>query len=209
MFADDTYKGIDYWTKLAGGGAGFRTMEDDSGNDIIVTNYWTFQGAGGYTPFYDSVFHRYTKSDNDQIDIGNGYKIWIWKGDYLNLGAGGEVGIYNMNGGNGDIVSTTMREDLGIKMTMKIIDKTTGNDVVNRSTPSEEWWMTGWNPYVQGLGNKDLDMTGTLDFSNSKDPNMYYSLKETYRSISENKKRSVKSIWTFDDDTQTATFRWY
>ena len=40
-------------------------MEDDLGNDIIVTNYWTFQGAGGYTPFYDSIFHRYTQNNGD------------------------------------------------------------------------------------------------------------------------------------------------
>ena len=63
---------------------------------------------------------------------------------------------------------------------MKIIDKTTGNDVVNRGE-SEEWWMTGWNPYVQGLSDEDLTLTGTIDFSKSnKTRNMYESLKQTY-----------------------------
>ena len=28
------------------------------------------------------------------------YKIWIWKGDYLNFGAGDKIGIYNINGGH-------------------------------------------------------------------------------------------------------------
>ena len=176
MFADDTYKGINTWSKILGENL-FKTFEDDSGNDIIVTNKITLQGEFGYTKWYDKVFHRYTKSENDQIDIGNGYKIWIWKGDYLNFGAGGEIGIYNMNGGNGDIVSTTMREDLGIKMTLQIIDKTTGNDVVNRSTPSKEWWITGWNPYVQGLSNKNLQLTGTIDFGkDERTKAMYKSL---------------------------------
>ena len=148
-----------------------------------MTNKITLQGEFGYTKWYDKVFHRYTKSDNDQIDIGNGYKIWIWKGDYLNLGAGGEIGIYNEYIKNDyGVVGTTMSEQFGIKMIMKIIDKTTGNDVVNRGK-STEWWMTGWNPYVQGLSDKNLMLTGTIDFSrNNKTKKMYNRLKETFES---------------------------
>ncbi len=37
--------------------------------------------------------------------------------------------------------------------------------------------MTGWNPYVQGLSDEDLMLTGTIDFSrNAKTRDMYYSL---------------------------------
>ena len=64
-------------------------------------------------------------------------------------------------------------------MTMKIIDKTTGNDVVNRGK-STEWWMTGWNPAVQGLSYDNLELTGIIDFSNdAKTQEMYYSLFNT------------------------------
>ncbi|MBP3200336.1 MAG: hypothetical protein J6M39_01605 [Lachnospiraceae bacterium] len=204
LFADETYSIIDYWTKLTGGIAGFKTIEDSSRNKIVTTNYWTFQGAGGYTPYYDDIFHRFTESDDDQIDIGNGYKIWIWKGDYLNLGAGGEIGIYNEYIENDyGVVGTTMSEQLGISMTMKITDKK-GKTIVNMNhkkswldnltgyDPNENWWLTGWNPSVQGLTDKDLKLTGTIDFSkNDKTREMYNNILSI--SDEDRKKQGVKS----------------
>ena len=201
MFAEDTYRILDYWTNLAGGFAGFKTIKDSIGNKIVTTNYWTFQGAGGYTTFYDSVFHKFTESDHDRIKIGNEYTIWIWKGDYLNLGAGGEIGIYN---GVDDIVGTTMSDKLGVNISMQIttndgkmiVDLNNSEKYISTrnwnhtSMPSEitkkeyHWWLTGWNPSEQGYTDDDLTLTGILDFSNNeKTRQMYDTLINTKQDI--------------------------
>ncbi|MBP3200156.1 MAG: DUF4474 domain-containing protein, partial [Lachnospiraceae bacterium] len=217
-FAKETLDTIDTWTNEFGSLAGFKTITDNNNNKIISTNYWTWQGWGGYTTFYDELFHDFTPTDHDRIQIGNEYTIWLWKGDYLNLGAGGEIGIYN---GTGNVVSTTMSDELNIGMTMNITDSS-GNSIVNigkdknlwdvitGNNPNENWWLTGWNPNKQGLTNEDLIMTGTLDFSQSKDKDLYNNLKNAYYSSLNDfdPTKKTKSKWEFDDKKKTAKFSW-
>ena len=226
-YGEATLNVLDAATFIAGGFAGFKTITDANKNRIVTTNYWTWQGGGGFADVYDDVFHAFTKTDHDKIHIGNEYTIWLWKGDYWNLGAGGEIGIYN---GVGNSVSTTMSDRLGINISMEIIDDNdisivniqNGNEYIssrdwgNTANPSEitkkvdSWWLTGWNPNKQGLTNKDLNMTGTLDFSQSKDPTLYDKLKDTYEK-SDNNSRSnsiTKSVWEFDDKKKIAKFSW-
>lgn len=116
------------------------------------------------------------------------------------MGAGGEIGIYK---GTGDVVSTTMTEHLGITMSMNITDKY-GNEIIDYAPIGEQHWLPGWDPKVQGLTNKDLTMTGTLDFSNSTRPDLYDELKNTYY----NPSVIVKSNWDFDDVNKIATLTW-
>ena len=112
-----------------------------------------------------------------------------------------------------------MSDELNIGMTMNITDSS-GNSIVNigkdknlwdvitGNNPNENWWLTGWNPNKQGLTNKDLNMTGTLDFSQSKDPTLYDKLKDAYKEEKRNSQSELKSDWIFDDKKKTATFRW-
>ena len=114
-----------------------------------------------------------------------------------------------------------MSNELNIDMTMNITDSS-GNSIVNigkdknlwdvitGNNPNENWWLTGWNPNKQGLTNKDLNMTGTLDFSQSKDPTLYDKLKDTYESWDDdpNSQQIIKSEWEFDDRTGIAKFKW-
>ena len=51
-------------------------------------------------------------------------------------------------------------------------------------------------------------MTGTLDFSQSKDPTLYDKLKDAYKEEKRNSQSELKSDWIFDDKKKTATFRW-
>ena len=96
-----------------------------------------------------------------------------------------------------------MSEQLGISMTMKITDKK-GKTIVNMNhekswldnltgyDPNENWWLTGWNPSVQGLTDKDLKLTGTIDFSkNDKTREMYNNILSI--SDEDRKKQGVKS----------------
>ena len=82
--------------------------------------------------------------------------------------------------------------------------------MITGNNPNENWWLTGWNPKAQGLTNKDLVMTGTLDFSNATDSTLYNKLKATYEVGLDNPLLSedMKSTWQFDDKKKKATFRW-
>lgn len=65
---------------------------------------WSLQSFeySGYNDFYDTVFHYATSMNKAKFqfsdDDGNDYNLWAWKGDYLNLGAGAEMGIYKRMG---------------------------------------------------------------------------------------------------------------
>ena len=193
----------------------FKTVLDKNGNLIITTNYDNPQGLAGYVKTYDSIFHKFTSSDHDKIKIGKDYTIWTWKGDYLNLGAGGEIGIYK---GTGDLVKTTMSDHLGVSMSMEVLAEYKNSkdwsytlnpseaktiqvekSLVNYSPKGESWWLTGWNPLEQGYKYNDLTLKGTLDFSaNDETRRMYNDLKASYNE----QKRSggIKGNMSFSDN---------
>lgn len=80
-------------------GAFFLNMSKDSNNDFHA-DFDCWQQYFGYTDLYDTIFDGATKMRKGKFpfDItGDGiydHIIWAWKGDYLNLGAGAELGIY-------------------------------------------------------------------------------------------------------------------
>lgn len=200
------YNLIDWQTGKLDKYSSFKTTFDENGNKIVTTNYDVFHNFGGYTSTYDTIFKSFTASDYDKINIGNEYMIWTWKGDYLNLGAGGEIGIYK---GTGDVVSTTTTEHLGITMSMTITDKY-GNGTIDYAPSGEQHWLPGWDPKVQGKTNKDLTMTGVLDFSKSTKSDLYDELKNTYNNTKTNfyANERTKSDWYFDDKKKVTTFKW-
>lgn len=69
----------------------------------------------GYCDLYDEVFNFATTMDKEKFEFTSGgkrYIFWTWKGNYLNLGAGAEMGFYEYK-------CTLPRE----KLTEKLIDK--------------------------------------------------------------------------------------
>ncbi len=57
----------------------------------------TWQKNYGYTKLYDDVFGVGSNMDDMQSDVsvdGKTYVLWLWKGDYWNLGTGAEIGLY-------------------------------------------------------------------------------------------------------------------
>ena len=64
---------------------------------LYHTRQDSWQKDYGYLDIFDTVFHVATHMDKDKFDFnfeGEKLRIWIWKGDYLNLGAGAELAIY-------------------------------------------------------------------------------------------------------------------
>lgn len=71
-------------------------MQKDS-KGIYHAKFDCWKQYFGYNDFYDFMFDLGTSMKNAKFDFtynGTNYIIWAWKGDYINLGAGAELGIY-------------------------------------------------------------------------------------------------------------------
>ena len=96
-------------------GAFFLDMtESDDGIYHAAFDCW--QQNFGYNVLYDVAFDIGTSMKTARFSFtynGVGYTIWVWKGDYINLGAGAEMGIYL-----GDQGHRTVDTNLAMKMAL-------------------------------------------------------------------------------------------
>ena len=92
---------------------------------------------------------------------GTNYILWGWKGNYLNLGAGAELGIYY--GGPNHWYAD---KNLKMKMFMKLMDKKTGKIIISHN--AKTWWITGFNHYKEfkDLTDKQLSARFVVLFDN-------------------------------------------
>lgn len=167
------------------------------------TTQW--QSIGGYNDFYDWVFDTATSMNKLKLDFtlssnNQDYVVWIWKGNYLNLGAGSEVGFYMQNG-----TLEYLEEEFELEhwmvsdelpMTLSLY-KVAGNGLIYDTyyhwLPDEnQWWITGFVPdvYDQWLSSKfgldwgdtvtadELLQIASVDFS--ENPQMLIDLKEEF-----------------------------
>ena len=120
------------------------------------------QQYGGYNDFYDYIFDLNTGMKNQKFSFiytSKKYILWIWKGDYLNLGAGAELGIY-YGGGPHWLV------DKSLSMPMSLTLKYKGRTIISYS--ANAWWITGFNPFVQDASVSKLTAIFTINFSGNR-----------------------------------------
>ncbi|SFD30010.1 von Willebrand factor type A domain-containing protein, partial [Ruminococcus albus] len=159
----------------------------------------TWQILGGYNQFYDDVF-KWGTNDNMYAnnlyfsDNGIKYVLWYWRGDYLNLGAGSEIGLYYRNDSNPvqNAISTGVEKIIGdehwfstdfkIPMTLSLYwapflpsaDKM--YPLYNWAPENPQWWITGFDPNwknkvdcINGMDwplmKENLIMIGSVDLS--------------------------------------------
>ena len=180
-------------------GAFFLMMEkDDSG--VYHARFDCWQQYFGYNDFYDLCFNLGTSMHREKFDFTVGddsYTIWMWKGDYINLGAGAEVGIYKSFSIGG--IETEHRQvdtSLALRMLLTLNDKD-GNLIFSYSPEDPQWWITGFNPKFMNMDASNLIATITIDFSSSETGKTLY---EGFYS-----KYSTDKRWSFGDG-YTATF---
>ena len=117
---------------------------------------------------------------------GMEYIIWVWKGDYINLGAGAELGIY-FGGGPHWFASKYL------SMPMSVSLEHHGTNIISHS--SDTWWITGFNSNYLNILPYCLTATFSLDFSGN--PGMYNSFYGAYNG---------SPGWSFNHNTHTAAF---
>lgn len=158
----------------------------------------------GYNDLYDFGFDAGTDMQRKKFEFtssdGEDYMIWMWKGDYINLGAGAETGIYNDPKLFGLHWEAAVEEAMPMSLTVsyegeKIVDYRPGKN-------EPKWWVTGFDPMVQGVCASDLQVTGTIDFSGEDKENMWTGFKNTYDT------QEYSDMFTFDDVNKTVTYNW-
>ncbi|WP_133051129.1 RHS repeat-associated core domain-containing protein [Ruminiclostridium hungatei] len=148
----------------------------------------------GYNALYDVAFNCATNMDYKIFNFSvneEKYRFWFWKGDYLNLGAGAEVGIY-YGGGPHWLID----KNLALPMSLALYDKK-GNQIFTWTPNENNWWITGFNPNYQNVRASDLVVYGNMNFSQHKD--WYDNFKKTV---------DGSSMWEFDDKNYNARFKW-
>ena len=122
---------------------------------------------------------------------GKEYVIWMWKGDYINLGAGAEVGIYKEDKIPGHYF-TSVENSMPMSLKLQQID--TGKVLFAYHPAEKQWWINGFAPSTQRVFEENLQLSVTIDFSSN--PGMYEAFKEIWGT----------SDWIFYDNK--AIFNW-
>ncbi len=176
--------------------------KDKNGVYHARTSAW--QQIGGYNDLYDYIFDIGTSMETAKFEFtdenGRDYILWAWKGDYINLGAGAELGVYSRDSGILGVVDVSTPHDdhwlvdtnLAMPMTMTLKE---GNTVIAKYTPSEnQWWITSFNPEYKNRKSSELTATYTVDFSGKKD--MYEAFIKS-KGYLEN-----KDYWSISNDNK-------
>ena len=174
--------------------------KDEHGIYHIDQNYWQSIHFVGYNDLYDKAFDfgvgmtGYTVSkDKFQFttEDGTDYVIWMWKGDYINLGSGAEVGIYKESVIPGQWLTS---KENAMPMSLKLTEIDTGNVLFDYHPSEKQWWINGFDPSHQNAYAKNLQLTVTIDFSSNLD--IYKAFKKAWDGRG----------WKFDD--MQATYNW-
>ncbi len=162
---------------------------------------WCWQLAAGYNDLYDIAFDIGTDMDKRKFPFkcdNKDYTIWLWKGDYVNLGAGMEFGIYRGNILGHRYVDLT----LNLSVSMKLYYK----DVMIMSYVLTNWWVTGFNPLYKNLKAKDLKATYVINFKHRT--KLFKAFKKHCNDKLKSNDRKYYANWNFIDERNIATY-WF
>ena len=136
----------------------------------IRQDWWQSWKPVGYNNIYDIVFDKATQKTGTSMaknrytfNVGEKtYAIWMWKGDYINLGAGAEAGIYEYAGLGHWFTATDMAMPMELSLTYK------GDELYHYTPDEKQWWITGFDPSHQNVQKDEVTATVTLNFADNK-----------------------------------------
>ena len=152
----------------------------------------TWQKKYGYNDLYDKVFRIATKNNMRSTklyfqDNNEEYVLWVWRGDYLTLGSGAEMGLYKKRANTSYNIEHWDAVDFEVPMTLNLYNYYSANNiehVFSWKPENNQWWITGFNPNYSDIDVEKQVLLGTIDFSEHK--NMYTSLKENINQDNQN-----------------------
>ncbi len=177
--------------------------KDDKG--VIHSTSLCWQLHWGYNDSYDFAFDSLTSMNRGKFKFGSGddmFTLWMWKGDYFNFGAGGEIGIYK---GNKWHVDCYTQSKLKMNLDIRLKD---GTQVLDwDAADSYQWWITGFNPdkRFQDVKAEDLIMVGMVDFDEER--SMWKQFVHTAEFDDHNVDK-INDNWCLDFVHRNAVMKW-
>ena len=189
---------------------GSRLLNFKSDNQgVIHSQNIQWQLIGGYNNLYDDVFREYTnytiRNEKFAFTVDNfEYILWIWRGNYLNLGAGAEMGLYYR--------PTILPSDpdgldhyfaysrLTLPMQLYLYDYESGKNIFSWEPTDDQWWITGFDPKYKDekADAKNQVMIGSVKFPNGE---MYEAF---VLRLSNNQKKYI----VLDENNRTVWICW-
>lgn len=123
------------------------------GNNILVTIIFTI--------LCSMSAQAWTIENLNSLRINKKIYIWAWKGNYINLGTGAELGIYYGGGPHWKV-----DKNLAMDMSMELKYRATTIISYRKKT----WWITGFNPAKKYLNAQasDLKVKFTATFNKTR-----------------------------------------
>ena len=197
---------------LTGLGSYVLMFRYDNLNKALHSDASNWQQIGGYNIVYDMIFKIGTGGNMRNIKFpfkdsdNKRYVIWAWRGSYLNLGSGAEIGVYTnphtlpvVGIEQWDVVNFTL------PMTLNLYNYYSKNDIENIfcwAPNAEQWWITGFNPEFDDPNVSKMVSLGSIDFVGHED--MFQSLKNEVENDA-----TRKDLMIFDEDGHTIWFIWW
>ena len=201
------------WEKFtAAAGNAALTFRKDNHDIAYHSQQKTWQHGWGYNLIYDLAFEVGTghniRSEQYEFECGEEYVVWMWLGDYLNLGSGAEVGIY----GTPIYVPKTSAKhwrsiDFRLPMTLNLYNYYGPEDIENVfcwAPKDDQWWITGFNNNFMNPVAEDMISVGTIDFSQKSD--LFDALKSNVEGLKDNE--DLKKYLIFDVEEPIVWFQW-
>ena len=197
---------------------GSRLLNFKSDNQgVIHSQNKQWQLIGGYNNLYDNVFREYTnytmRNEKFAFTVDNfEYILWIWRGNYLNLGAGAEMGLYYrptiLPSDPDGLDHYFAHSEIALPMQLYLYDYESGKNIFSWRPTDDQWWITGFNPECKGekADAKNQVMIGSVQFRNGE---MYEKIKNTSNKNSEDYNIKSDTHMIFDDAHKTVWIMWY
>ena len=174
---------------------------DESGIYHISQSWWQSWGFVGYCDFYDWVFDILTPMNKIKFEFEYNEEnivIWAWKGDYINLGAGAEMGIYYQTEWMIDHHLTQhFLSGTKFKMPASLTLYENENQLFNWTPGSDnpQWWINGFDANEMTPDPTQLVADYWIDFTSNT--GLYNEFKEEW---------DPYPGLTFDDITHNVMF---
>ena len=149
-------------------------FEQDEETGLYHTRPGAWQEQLGFNKMYDFFFDLGTEMRTEQYYFdykGKKYVLWVWHGDYLNLGTGSELGLYEQYGNSDHYVKTGY---LPIEQTLTY----KGKEVFHYAPEEEQWWIPTFDSSRMDPDVSQLTSTYVIDLSERVD--MYEDMKRQF-----------------------------
>lgn len=180
-------------------------LVDETGN-VLHAQVVTWQKKYGYNNAYDLAFVIGTKGNVRREKFvfscnEKEYVIWTWRGDYLNIGSGAEIGIYEQT----NVYGIWRAIDYEMPMTLNLYNYYSHSSIENIfcwNPKDKQWWITGFNPDMLNPNVENMVLLGSINMNN--DRALYNGLKTA---VQDN--RYLSNFMIFDDASRTVWLIWW